>query len=116
MQQDGTDAIEVLRDNTCWDLVRSAQVGRLAVVLDEQPEIFPVNHLVDHGTVMFRTALGTKLNAADGHRVAFEVDGVDQESGEAWSVVLKGRARSLTNVHEILDSFESAGHRLATRP
>ena len=42
----------------------SAQVGRLAVSIKEQPDIFPINFVVDHGTVVFRTAEGTKLAAA----------------------------------------------------
>lgn len=100
-----TDAIQVLREHACWDLVRQASIGRLAVALEGQPEIFPVNHVVDRGTVLFRTAIGTKLNAADGQRVAFEVDGVDEKTGEAWSVVLKGRAESVSSLDEVIDSY-----------
>ena len=43
-----------------WLLLRSAAVGRLAVVVDGLPDIFPVNHPVDHGTILFRTAQGTQ--------------------------------------------------------
>lgn len=63
--------------SACWELLRQAVVGRLAVVVDGGPEIFPVNYLVDHGSIIFRTAEGTKLaNAIDGP-VAFEVDDYD---------------------------------------
>jgi nitroimidazol reductase NimA-like FMN-containing flavoprotein (pyridoxamine 5'-phosphate oxidase superfamily) len=102
-QEQGT--VEVLQENTCWELVRGTAVGRLAVVLDGQPEIFPVNHVVDQGTVVFRTAVGSKLDAANGRRVAFEVDGVDLESGFAWSVVVKGRAHALRSLQDVVDSF-----------
>ena len=69
-------------------------MGRLAVSILERPDIFPVNHVVDHGRIVFRTAAGTKLAAAVlGRAVAFEVDGYDSVAGEAWSVVVKGRAR-----------------------
>jgi len=51
----------------CWTLLRSTPVGPLAKVVDGRPDIHPVNHLVDHGTVLFRTAEGTKLRAAVGH-------------------------------------------------
>lgn len=86
--------------------LREVPVGRLAVVVDGKPEIFPVNHIVDHGTVVFRTNAGTKLAAAVGHDVAFEVDGYDVDTATAWSVVVKGRAVESTRLHEVLNSMK----------
>jgi nitroimidazol reductase NimA-like FMN-containing flavoprotein (pyridoxamine 5'-phosphate oxidase superfamily) len=86
---------------TCWQLMRESVVGRLAVVARGLPDIFPINHVVDHGSVVFRTGAGTKLSAAAGHEVAFEVDGYDSSDGTAWSVVVKGIA------HEIWETNES---------
>jgi uncharacterized protein len=48
----------------CWALLRSQEAGRLAVLIADRPEIFPINYVVDHGTVVFRTAEGTKLAGA----------------------------------------------------
>ena len=45
-----------LDESACWALLRSAEVGRLAVVVNHRPEIFPINLVVDHATVVFRTA------------------------------------------------------------
>ena len=91
----------------CWELLRAAEVGRVAVVVEGRPEIFPVNHLVDGGSVVFRTAPGTKLaGAAQGAAVAFEVDGLDAESDEAWSVVVHGRAREMRSFDEIIETAE----------
>jgi nitroimidazol reductase NimA-like FMN-containing flavoprotein (pyridoxamine 5'-phosphate oxidase superfamily) len=68
----------------------------------DQPDIFPVNHIVDGGRVVFRTAQGTKLAAAVlGRGVAFEVDGYDAATGEAWSVVVKGRAIEIQRMQEL---------------
>jgi hypothetical protein len=89
-----------------WALLRHAVVGRLAVVVDERPEIFPVNHLVDRGSLVFRTAPGTKLAGAVGRWVAFEVDGYDLETATAWSVIVKGTAREVNRLYEVLDVFE----------
>ena len=75
------------------------------MVVEDLPEIFPVNHLVDRGDIVFRTAPGTKLSGADGSRVAFEVDGVDGETGLAWSVVAKGRAHVVRQLHDVLETF-----------
>jgi nitroimidazol reductase NimA-like FMN-containing flavoprotein (pyridoxamine 5'-phosphate oxidase superfamily) len=94
-------ATEVLNDSECWSLLSEAVVGRLAVTLDGQPDIFPVNPVVDHGTIVFRTAAGTKLAAAEQRDVAFEIDGYDVDDGTAWSVVVKGRADQITGKQEI---------------
>src|SRR5688572_18238186 len=80
----------------CWALLRTSEVGRLAVAISNHPNILPVNYVVDAGTVVFQTADGTKLAAAVlGTAVAFEIDGYDATSGEAWSVVLKGSAAEI---------------------
>jgi uncharacterized protein len=86
-----------------WTLLRQAVVGRLAVSIDGQPDIFPVNHLVDHGSLVFRTSVGTKLAASSGHRVAFEVDGYDPATGCAWSVVIKGEAQHVNRLYDMLE-------------
>jgi len=103
-QQDATVRLGV---SESWGLLREAVVGRLAVVPLDQPypEIFPVNYLVDHGSVVFRTAPGTKLSAALDRPVAFEVDGYDPATGQAWSVVVKGTAREVKDLYEVLDAL-----------
>ena len=94
-----------LTSSQCWDYIRRAKLGRLAVIVDGQPEIFPINFAADRGTVVFRTAAGTKLSAAlSGNRVAFQIDGYDDNLSSAWSVVLKGGASLLTDNEELLAS------------
>lgn len=101
----GTGTVETLGPRDCWALLGSATVGRLAVVVTGLPEIFPVNHVVDHGTVVFRTAPGTKLAAVRGATpVAFEADGLDLDTGVAWSVIVKGRATRLTGRNLVLEA------------
>lgn len=96
-----------LTANQCWDYIRKAEIGRLAVVAGQHPEIFPINFVVDRGSVVFRTAEGTKLaSALEGAAVAFEVDGYDDRLGQAWSVVLKGSAVQLESIEDILASEE----------
>jgi len=97
----------VLSTHDCLELLRTAEVGRLAVSIANRPDIFPVNYLVDHGTVVFRTAEGTKLAAVVlGRGVAFEVDGFDADAGEAWSVVIKGHAAEIERIHELFDALD----------
>lgn len=89
----------------CWVYLRQANVGRLAVVVERRPDIFPVNYVVDHGTVVFRTASGSKLASAEGQPVAFETDGWDEASGLTWSVVVRGRAEKAREPYEVLQAM-----------
>lgn len=106
----------VLREHESWALAREAVVGRLAVVVDDHPDIFPVNFVVDGGSIVFRTAEGTKLAAAVDAPVAFEVDGYDPVSGNAWSVVVKGTVRELKSLYEVLDAVELPLHTWHSAP
>jgi nitroimidazol reductase NimA-like FMN-containing flavoprotein (pyridoxamine 5'-phosphate oxidase superfamily) len=99
--------IETLSPDECWALLRGSEVGRLAIAVMNRPDIFPINYVVDHGNVVFRTAEGTKLaGAVLGTAVAFEVDGYDPKGGEAWSVVLKGRAVELTKLLDVIEATD----------
>ena len=99
------DEIEVLNPEQCWSLLRGVSVGRLAVWVQDHPDIFPINYKVDHGTLVFRTGEGTKLHAAlEGGPVALEADGVNQDTGVAWSVVVKGDAVGVKLTQEVLDT------------
>jgi len=98
--------VEELTSSQSWELLRGAPVGRLAVVVDGRPDIFPVNHIVDRGSLVFRTDPGAKLLGAVGHPVAYEVDGWDQAGGMAWSVVVKGRAREVRQLHDVIATVD----------
>ena len=88
----------------CWALLRSCEVGRLAVSVDDRPDIFPLNYVVDHGVIVVRTAKGSKLSAAIANpQVAFEVDSCSALAGQAWSVVLKGVLEPIEHVDDLID-------------
>ena len=94
-----------LSTRACWALLRDSAVGRLAVVVDGRPEIYPVNFVVDHGSIVIRTGPGTKLAAlVHGAAVAFEADGYDPAAGEAWSVVVKGDVERHQTIQEMVDT------------
>lgn len=99
--------MEIIPVNECLALLRGEPVGRLAISITDHPDIFPINHVVDHGTVVFRTAEGTKLAAAVlGTAVAYEIDGFDAEAGIAWSVVIKGRAFEIERLEDLIDAAD----------
>ena len=94
--------IVTLTDTECWSLLRSAAVGRLGVTVKGRPDIFPVNHVVHRESIVFRTSQGSKLDACVDQPVAYEVDGFDTATGDAWSVVIKGTAKELRERDEIM--------------
>lgn len=82
-----------LSPSDCWNLLARNEFGRLALSVSNQPEIFPINYAVQDGTLLFRTAPGTKLAALTiNETVAVEIDGYDELGG--WSVVVKGTAHT----------------------
>jgi nitroimidazol reductase NimA-like FMN-containing flavoprotein (pyridoxamine 5'-phosphate oxidase superfamily) len=92
--------VTVLSASESWDLLTSVAFGRLVTSVDGQPEIFPVNFVVQDRTVLIRTAEGTKLvSAAINNNVLFEAD--DHDVTEGWSVILKGVTRTLRSAEEL---------------
>jgi nitroimidazol reductase NimA-like FMN-containing flavoprotein (pyridoxamine 5'-phosphate oxidase superfamily) len=79
----------------CWQLLASRELGRVGVLVDDRPEVLPVNYILDGETVLFRTAEGTVLNEAASRVVAFEVDHVDEATHEGWSVLMQGQAQDI---------------------
>ncbi|EXF24917.1 pyridoxamine 5'-phosphate oxidase [Nesterenkonia sp. AN1] len=101
---------EVLESRDCWELLRENSMGRLGVWTVDHPEIFPLTYVTDGQTILFRTGPGTKLDAALGTApVAFEIDGVNTGTNTAWSVVVQGRADTISAP---LASSGSRAHRL----
>jgi nitroimidazol reductase NimA-like FMN-containing flavoprotein (pyridoxamine 5'-phosphate oxidase superfamily) len=98
MPEPQSGELEILSDAECVKLLRSHDLGRLALVdRAVRPLIFPVNYFFDEGVIAFRTAPGTKLDLAPGAHVGFEIDGWDPGQGIGWSVLVKGIAHDVTH-------------------
>jgi uncharacterized protein len=94
-----SDDLEEIYPRECLELLATAVVGRLGVVVLGRPEIFPVNYALDASrSVILRTSLGTKFTAAINHHVAFEVDRFDAHARTGWSVVVHGVAHQTNAV------------------
>lgn len=92
--------VAVLSESACWRALADTPVGRLAVAIRGDIELFPVNFTTADGRILFRTAPGSKLAALAAHpAVAFEIDGFDDAA--AFSVVVHGRAERLDHQDEI---------------
>jgi len=106
----GIEAIEVppnpvleeIAADECIGLIAGKSVGRLVIVVADEPDVFPVNYIVDGTDVVFRTAYGLKLMHSHLQRIAFEVDDFDEvrhEGGALCSAALV--KRSPTNLSAV---------------
>ena len=119
--------LEELSEDECLQLLEQHHLGRIAVLVDGQPLIFPVNYGLSHRIVTFRTAHGTKLSYAPGSNVAFEIDDYTPSTRVGWSVLVQGVAVDATTALDDV-SWTARGatphplapgvkvHRLAIRP
>lgn len=106
------EGVEVLGEQECLRLLRTASVGRVGITVGALPVILPVNYGVLDGAIVFRTAGGTKLRAAVRNAVvAFEVDAIDPAEHRGWSVLAVGTATELTNADDL-----AAAARLGLEP
>ena len=96
-----TKPMDVLSAEESWKLLSSVALGRLVTCVEGHPEIFPVNFVVQHRTVLFRTAefASKLLTVVMNARVAFEAD--DHNVAEGWSVIVKGIAQVLNTSDEV---------------
>ncbi len=97
------EPVAILSEEESWQRLSGVALGRLVTSFAGEPEIFPVNFVVQGHTVLFRTAEGTKLFSAIAHRtVVFEAD--DHTVAEGWSVIVRGRVKVLQTQAEIAEA------------
>ncbi len=88
-----SNGLPVLERQECLDLLRCAHIGRVSVTDNALPVILPVSYGMLGDDVVFCTGSGAKARAAiDKAVVAFEVDSIDTERREGWSVCVTGVA------------------------
>lgn len=89
--------LEIIDRAECDILLRGRTLGRVGVKIADELVILPVFYAVVGDDIMFRTAPGTKLDAAVLRTVvAFEVDA----TAPGWSVLVKGHAREVNDPAE----------------
>lgn len=71
----------------CLLLLATQQFGRL-VFGESEPQIRPMNYIIDDGDIVLRVDHPMPLP----EHVVFEVDQVDQLERQGWSVIVNGRA------------------------
>ena len=93
------DDVEAIRS------LASVDYGRVVFTLDALPAICPANHLMDGGQLVIRTRLtsviSSALRSSDDVVVAYEADNIDPTTRTGWSVVLTGRAHTITEPDQV---------------
>jgi nitroimidazol reductase NimA-like FMN-containing flavoprotein (pyridoxamine 5'-phosphate oxidase superfamily) len=100
--------LQVLDEEECTALLAGEEVGRVGIVVDGQPLVFPVNYVFADGTVVVRTGFGTMLTGASLALVAFEIDGFDAAGRSGWSVMVQGVG------HDVTDALDTKSEHLQT--
>ncbi len=96
--------LEVLSYEECDGLLADQGIGRVAFVHEGEPAVFPVNYQWHRKTIVFRTARGAKLDAAEvGRTAAFEIDGWDEVYQRGWSVLVRGWVEEVSDDSELAE-------------
>ncbi|WP_062350535.1 pyridoxamine 5'-phosphate oxidase family protein [Herbidospora yilanensis] len=99
----GSSTLEELTEQECLQLVGPGGIGRVAFGGAAGPTVFPVNYRLVDGRVVFRIRKGGTMDQSLQSgiddlevKIAFQVDHVDEESREGWSVLIQGPAHHVT--------------------
>jgi uncharacterized protein len=96
-----TEPTELSYDR-CLELLSGGVVGRIAVCTPSGPRILPVNYSVVHDSIVFRTTPYSLLGThAWDTKLAFEVDHIDHEHRQGWSVVATGNGAMIDDPDEL---------------
>ncbi len=91
-----------LESEECVELLAAGVVGRAAICTPDGPHVVPVNYTVHRDSVVFRTTpysvLGTFAWSGD---IAFEVDHIDAETHQGWSVVVVGKGEMIDDAEDL---------------
>lgn len=92
----------VLGYEECRDLLSRDELARVAVATPVGPRILPVTYTVRGQHVFFRTGPSSALGTyGDGIDLAMEIDRLDFEAHQGWSVVVMGRATRVEDPDEV---------------
>ena len=81
-----------------------ARVGRLGLLIKDQPYIVPLGFVYDKGKIAFHTCMkGLKMKAlATNPKVCFEVDETISDTSLYKSVIIQGTTQILSNPSEMI--------------
>jgi len=100
-------AVQELETAESLRLVASQEIGRVAYNGRFGPMVLPVNYRLFEDSIVFRTAQGSTMDQdlttgiADAeYLIAFEIDRLDPDRREGWTVLIHGSAHHVTDEDE----------------
>ena len=107
---DSIDAFKPISPSRCKELLESQSIGRIAWQAADGPQILPVTYAWHDGTIIFRTSpygvLSELIRPTD---VAMEIDELDQERRQGWSVLVQGRAQGVAEPDQLVRMWTVSG-------
>jgi nitroimidazol reductase NimA-like FMN-containing flavoprotein (pyridoxamine 5'-phosphate oxidase superfamily) len=99
--------LEKLSSEECLEFLRANGVGRIAVLHEGRPFVFPVNYRLvevsDKPQLVIRTRPGNVIDLAE-DAVAFEIDGIDPSHQRGWSVLVQGSLHHVAGDATLLET------------
>jgi nitroimidazol reductase NimA-like FMN-containing flavoprotein (pyridoxamine 5'-phosphate oxidase superfamily) len=103
--------LEELPLEACLSHLRHEAVGRLAVVMDGRPLVFPVNYRLVETVGLRWIAMRTRPDGVIDRatmQVAFEIDSIDPGHHQGWSVLVRGTMQPVDrDAAEFRERFDS---------
>lgn len=88
----------------CLDLLHGGVVGRVGLSTPGGPRIIPVNYAMYDDAIVFRTTPYSELGSYGWNTdLAFEIDQIDHEKHQGWSVLAVGRSEIIDDRLELDD-------------
>ena len=88
----------------CLELLQGGVVGRVALSTPMGPRIVPVNYAMYEDAIVFRTTPYSELGTYGWNTdLAFEIDHIDYDHHQGWSVVAIGRSALVDDPAELAD-------------
>jgi nitroimidazol reductase NimA-like FMN-containing flavoprotein (pyridoxamine 5'-phosphate oxidase superfamily) len=107
---ESTGEFRAISPARCQELLASQNVGRVAWQAADGPQILPVTYAWYEGTIIFRTSpYGVLSELIRPTEVALEIDELDQETHQGWSVVVQGRAQGVAEPDELVRMWTVGG-------
>lgn len=91
----------------CLALFRRSRLGRISVVIQALPVVFPVAYLVDDKGFLIGVSLDEMAQAMTGGVLALQADGWSEDAGRRWTVLAIGHVTPV--------EFDDESSRLAAR-
>lgn len=86
-----------LSSGECRRLLAGRRLGRVTLMDQDDPAVFPVSYAVDRDAVLFRSSDWPKLPA----EVVLQVDDLDEAGGSGWTVTVRGEATEVREPTEL---------------